>query len=106
MERNLQCSRSVESGAAFWLIQWLRFRSRLGHILHGIRMPGFVRDCETDDLVTGYRIAIRVTGFHTQISIGSREFTFDRLTGNLIGSGMAICNDAPTTKLHIRIDRG
>jgi hypothetical protein len=87
----------ADAGATRWQIWRSRSRRALCGLVHRLGLPGFVRDYEVDDLVTGFHIHIRVTRFGTYIHIGGRDYSFDRLTGKWIGSGMVTCGPKCST---------
>lgn len=97
-----QLPKTAESGRCGWF-QWAKDRVKLNacRLAHWLGMPGIVRDWEEDDLVTGLRLSIKVTRHHTQINIGNRDITFDRLTGKWIGAGYLNpeCRSAPEMTL-------
>ena len=73
--------------------RWSRLRGRLklwvGGLLRGRGGPGLVQPVMLDDAVTGWTFQVHVGGLSTTISVGDRDYTFDRLTGRFLGSGYA-----------------
>ncbi len=66
----------------------LRFEEALGSFLNRSRMPGIVRPMIFDDPVTGDRVEIKVTPLRTVLSVNGRDYTFQRLSGAFVGTGM------------------
>src|SRR5579863_3862863 len=67
-----------------------RLRGSVGALLNAIHAPGFVRATEILDEVNGQRISIQVGQRFARITVGGRDYYFDRLTGRFDGTGTAL----------------
>jgi hypothetical protein len=54
-----------------------------------LHVPGFVRDVEFHDAVTGYNISVTTGDLFTRITINGRDFYFRRTDGHYDGAGFA-----------------
>jgi hypothetical protein len=79
--------RSAQLGATNFDILRGRARQWLGRILSRVGMPGSIKPVEFDDKFTGQHIAVSVGELFTCISVGGRDYYFDRLTGRFDGAG-------------------
>lgn len=68
---------------------WLRYR--WNDFLNLIRMPGFVREVDFEDLVTKQRFKIQISRYYTRISVGPRDYFFYRGSGGFDGTGYSMC---------------
>ncbi len=66
-------------------------KSLFGKLLNKIGCPALIRKVEIDDRILGEKIQIRIGCSSSIISIGNRDFYFDRLTGKFTGTGCAKC---------------
>lgn len=66
----------------------LRFEEALGAFLNRRKPPGIMRPMTFDDPVTGDRIEIKVTPLRTVLPVNGRDYTFQRLSGEFVGTGM------------------
>lgn len=71
------------------LIPWY-LRRFAGKFLNVLSVPGIIQPMEEDDLILKKRISIRLTLSSTILSIGNRDYYFDRLTGKFTGTGSCI----------------
>ena len=60
-------------------------------ILTLINAPGFVREIEYPDWVTGDNIRIKVGKYFTVISVNHRDYWFRRADGKFDGTGYSYC---------------
>lgn len=65
----------------------------LGDVANAIGVPGFVREMEFFDKVTETRVRVRIDNLYTVISIGPRDYFFNRLSGKDGGTGYAFCRE-------------
>ena len=63
----------------------------IGSLCALFRLPGFVRNIDYADKVTGDYIQIRVGRRFTIISVNGRDYWFRRFTGVFSGTGYAYC---------------
>jgi hypothetical protein len=49
--------------------------------------PGFIRDIEIQDEVSGHSISLHVGRLFTRLSVDGRDYFFPRLSGHLDGTG-------------------
>jgi len=82
-----QFPRSVEGGANRFQLLRADLRDWVCKVIHKLRMPGAIRECDIDDPVTGHRIRVRIDRSCTELWIDGREYRFDRLSGKLRGTG-------------------
>ena len=68
---------------------WLRYR--WNGFLNLIRIPGFVREVEFEDLVTKQRFKVSISRYFTKISLGPRDYFFYRESGKFDGTGYSMC---------------
>lgn len=80
--------REASAGCTRWQLVQSRVREWWGRTLNRLGRPGVVRDVELRDCIVG-DLVVKVGAFSTRISINGRDFFFDRLTGKLVGTGMA-----------------
>lgn len=62
-----------------------RLRALLGFFL--MALPGWIREVEIDDEVSGQHLTVSVSPWFTRLTINGRDFYFDRLTGRFDGTG-------------------
>lgn len=69
-----------------WRFQYAlrRWRNRA---LNAMGWPPFIEPFEHECSVIGYTISVEVNGGATILRVGPRDYSFDRLTGKMIGSG-------------------
>ncbi len=68
---------------------WFRDRVRDAFCaaLHRLGAPGAIRPISYRDQVTGQQLDVRVGRRYTQLTVGGRDYYFDRVTGCLEGTG-------------------
>jgi hypothetical protein len=76
-------------GARWSTIFFSRLRRLVGRALLRLGVPGAIRDCELYDRITGCRVRIRVSVLAVRVTVGQRDFYFDRFTGEPDGAGTA-----------------
>ncbi len=62
-------------------------RYLLGKIFEAIKMPGLVKPFRYYDSETGQVITIKTSRFYTTLTVGSKEFFFNRESGKYDGYG-------------------
>lgn len=70
----------------------------IGSIFQALRLPGLVRPFEYVNDETGERVSIRTSSRYTTLTIGRREYYFDRETGKWDGTGTMSPTDAEITR--------
>lgn len=50
-------------------------------------VPGFIRDVELKDAVTGQHVKVKTGHLFTKISVDGRDYYFHRLSGRFDGTG-------------------
>ena len=78
-------------GATWWEIWRFRLFAGICVLATRLGMPGFVKNLDLVDEVTGQIISIRVESLFTMLSVNGRDYYFRRLTGKLDGTGMGCC---------------
>ena len=67
-----------------------------GRVLQLLRVPGLIRPFEHQDEQTGEIVRLRTSPRYTILSVGGKEFFFERETGKFDGTGaMSIDNELP-----------
>lgn len=73
---------------------WRRFKDRLRmprrflcRAMNWVGLPGMIREYKAYDMVLGKEVHIYTMGSTTNVCIGGRDISFDRLTGRHIGTG-------------------
>jgi hypothetical protein len=79
------------SGATWLEIWWDRLVAGFGTVVNWLRIPGFVKDLDRFDEVSGQSIFISSSSRFTKISVNGRDYYFHRLTGRFDGAGSG-CN--------------
>lgn len=65
-------------------------REKVGWGLEKAKTPALVKEFEFVDLLTDETIYLSTGKTYTTLSVGSRQFYFDRLTGSLDGAGLRL----------------
>ncbi len=73
----------------------------LGRIFQALKLPGFVRPFEYVNDETGERVALRTSSRYSVLTIGRREFYFDRETGKWDGTGTMSPTDSEITRSRV-----
>src|SRR5205809_882070 len=66
-----------------------RVREWLGRLAQRLNIPGAIQSVDVLDDATGYRISVTVGPSLTRLSIGERDFYFNRFSGRFDGTGSA-----------------
>jgi hypothetical protein len=83
-------ARPAPVGASWFPIAKGRLRQRIGRLLNWLRMPGAVRNLEVTDTATGQPVAVHISDLYVRLSVGGRDYDFDRITGRFDGTGSRI----------------
>ena len=78
----------AEIGASGWSIWKEKARESVGSLLCRLGLPGFIKQLNYDDPLTGQQISISSSSLFTKLSVNGRDYYFDRITGKFDGTGM------------------
>lgn len=84
-------SRQPTFGASRMQIVRSRLREWFGTRLNSAGAPGVICPMDFNDPVTGDHIVVELTPLRTVLSVNGRDYTFSRLTGEFVGTGMSSC---------------
>jgi hypothetical protein len=79
--------RTARRDATYFDILKGRARQWLCRILNRAGVPSAIQPVEFDDQFTGQHVAVSVGELFMCISVGGRDYYFDRLTGRFDGTG-------------------
>lgn len=65
-------------------------RRSIGRLANRAGVPGAVTSVDLIDGADGPRFAIKVGNWYTVVSVGNRDYYFNRLTGRFDGTGSTI----------------
>jgi hypothetical protein len=84
-----RASRPVREGATLLDIARSRVRAGVGRLLNQLRVPAAIQPMEITDEITKQHVAVAVDDLFVRVSVDSRDYYFDRLTGRFDGTGSA-----------------
>lgn len=71
-----------------------------GRLMQWLRVPGLIKPFEYVDPDTGEKVELRTSPRYAILTIGSKEFYFQRASGKFDGTGaMALDDDVALTRL-------
>jgi hypothetical protein len=80
-------ARAAVGGASQWQIWHGRMREIAGRVLCRLGVPGAIATTEIRDDLTGQEIKVIVQGHYVRLTVNSRDYYFDRITGRFDGTG-------------------
>lgn len=80
-------SHPVRDGATALDIARSRVRAVIGRVLNKFGVPAVIQPMEVTDEITKQHVAVAVDDLFVRVSVGGRDYYFDRLTGRFDGTG-------------------